>query len=71
VTGQVINGGGTLNCGRICTISGLTRYDQVRLRARPSRGSRFVRWSDRNRLPGRVVRMSAVNRIKATFSRRR
>jgi hypothetical protein len=71
VTGRVINGGGTLNCGRACTISGLTRYDQVRLRARPSRGSRFVRWSDRVRLPARVVRMSAVNRMKATFSRRR
>jgi hypothetical protein len=71
VTGQVINGGGTLNCGGICTISGLTRYDQVRLRARASRGSRFAHWSDGSRLPARVVRMSAVNRIKATFSRRR
>jgi hypothetical protein len=64
VTGRVINGNATLNCPPSCTISGLTRYDYVRL---TGRGSRFDRWS--NRFPGKtqVVPLSSMNRIQAVF----
>jgi hypothetical protein len=65
VTGTVINGAGTLDCGTRCTISGLDRYDQVRLTAAPS--SRFLRWS--NGIPSRIqiVPLSSTNRIQAVF----
>jgi Divergent InlB B-repeat domain len=69
VTGRVLNGNGTLNCGSLCSISGLTRYDQILLTATRAKGSRFVRWSDGNTISTRVIRLSRFNRIKATFAK--
>lgn len=70
VTGTVINKNRSLNCGPRCKISGLTLYDAVRLKATRSRGGRFVGWSDGSRLTQRVVQLSRVTKIKATFARR-
>jgi hypothetical protein len=72
VTGRVVNGRQRLNCGSRCTISGgVTDYDRVRLVASAFKRSRFVRWSDGSRAPKHTVSLARVNRIKATFSRRR
>jgi hypothetical protein len=71
VTGTVVNGDETLNCGSRCTISGLTRYDRVRVVATELKGGRWVGWSDGNRLRKRTLQVSSVNRIKATFASRR
>ena len=70
VTGTVINKGRTLNCGPRCKVSGLTLYDAVRLKATRFRGGRFAGWSDGSRLTQRVVQLSRVTKIKATFRRR-
>jgi hypothetical protein len=67
VTGGVINGSQTLDCGKRCSISGLYRYDQVRLTATASRGSHFYRWSNLSRLKTQVVPLSSTNRIFAAF----
>lgn len=67
VTGGVINGRQTLDCGKRCSISGLQRTDYVRLRVVESRGSHFYRWSDLSRLRTRVVGLASTTRIKATF----
>jgi len=65
VTGSVINGSGTLSCPPRCSISGLTHYDYVRLKAR-RRG--FYRWSSGSRYSRtQIVPMSSVNRIQAVF----
>jgi hypothetical protein len=70
VTGRVLTGGNErLNCGRSCTITGLTRNDVVQLTAVGRSGAR-VRWSDGSRARVRILQVSAVNRIKATFIRR-
>lgn len=71
VTGRVVNGGETLKCGSRCTVTGVTRYDSIRLTATALKGSRFVRWSDGRKLRKRIVQFSSVNRIKATFARSR
>lgn len=67
VTGSVINGTQTLNCGTNCLITGLIRYDQVRLKAAPSNGSYFARWSNGSTAKTQVVRLSNTNRIQAVF----
>jgi Divergent InlB B-repeat domain len=65
VTGRVINGSDTLSCPGSCTISGLTRYDYVTLRAR---GSNFYRWSNGSTAKIQpAVPMASVNRIQAVF----
>jgi Divergent InlB B-repeat domain len=69
VTGAVINGTSTLDCGTRCSISGLVRYDQVRLTATASGGSHFYRWSNLSRLRTQVVPLSSTNRIQAVFLR--
>jgi len=71
VKGSVINGTQTLNCGANCIISGLNRYDYVRLVAAASKGSgfRFSRWSNQSPVKTQVVPMSSVNRIQAIFVR--
>jgi hypothetical protein len=69
VSGSVINGTQTLNCGKKCTIPGLTRYDHIRLRVSASRGSHFYRWSDLSRQQARVVSLSSTTRIRARFVR--
>jgi hypothetical protein len=71
VTGTVINKNRRLNCGATCKLSGLWLYDAVRLKAVRKRGSRFVGWSDGSKLTQRVVQLSSVTRIKATFARAR
>jgi hypothetical protein len=67
VTGRVINGSQTLNCGTRCSVSGLSRYDQVRLTATEAKGSHFYRWSNFSRLRTQVVPLSSTNRIWAAF----
>jgi hypothetical protein len=69
VTGAVINGTQTLDCGTLCSISGLVRYDQVRLTAIASRGSHFYRWSNYSRLRTQTIPLSSTNRIQAVFLR--
>jgi hypothetical protein len=69
ITGRVLSAGGTLNCGALCSISGLTRYDQILLTATALKGSHFVRWSDQNTIRTRVLRLSRFNRIRATFAK--
>jgi hypothetical protein len=72
VTGRVIKGTQTLNCPSRCLISGgVNDYDRVYLAATAFKGSRFVGWSDRIRVARRSVALAKVNRIRATFSRRR
>jgi hypothetical protein len=71
VKGRVINGNQRLNCGRRCSITGLTSYDRVSLVATSFRRSRFVRWSDGNRLSKRTVSVAKVNGINAKFASRR
>jgi hypothetical protein len=71
VTGYVIGGAGTLDCGTRCVLSGLTRYAQVHVTATKSKGSKFAGWSDGNPLPTRNLQVSKVNRIRATFVRSR
>ena len=70
VTGLVVGSSMKLNCGTVCSISGLSRYDYVRLRAEVSGRNRFVRWSDGNKLKTRVIALSSITRLKATFARR-
>jgi len=70
VTGSVINGTETLSCGARCVISGLDRYDYVRLVATASKGSRFSRWNNRSTVKTQVVPMSSVNRIQAVFRKK-
>jgi hypothetical protein len=65
VTGSVISGTSTLDCGARCTVSGLVRYDQVRLTATPA--SRFLRWSNGIRSRIQIVPLSSTNRIQAVF----
>lgn len=67
VTGRVVNSNRTLSCGSRCTISGLKRYDTIRLTATRLKGGRFVGWSDGSRLTQRIIQLSSVNKIKATF----
>jgi hypothetical protein len=67
VTGRVVNGSQTLSCNRTCSISGLSRYDYVRLSAAESKGSRFYRWSNLSRLKTQLVPLSSTNRIQAVF----
>jgi len=67
VTGQVVNSNRTLSCGSRCTVSGLTRYDTIRLTATRRKGGRFVGWSDGSKLTRRIIQLSRVNKIKATF----
>jgi Divergent InlB B-repeat domain len=70
VTGTVLNGTQTLNCGTRCVISGLTRYDYVRLTAKDVPGRRFSRWSNLSREKTQIVPMSSTNRIQAVFVKR-
>jgi len=70
VTGRVISDGRTLTCGKFCAISGLSRYDQVRLAAKASKGSRFVKWNDGSKIATRIVELSGTTRIRATFAKR-
>jgi Divergent InlB B-repeat domain len=70
VTGRVISDGRLLSCGTLCSISGLSRYDEVRLAAKPSKGSRFVKWSDNSTIASRTVQLSGTTRIRATFAKR-
>lgn len=67
VTGAVINGTQTMDCGNRCVISGLIRYDYVRLTAAALRGSHFYRWSNLSRVRTQIVPMSSTNRIQAVF----
>jgi hypothetical protein len=67
VTGRVVNGSETLNCGSRCAISGLDRNDHVQLRAVESRGSHFYRWSDFSRQKARIVSLSSTTRLKVAF----
>jgi Divergent InlB B-repeat domain len=69
VTGAVVNSTGTLDCGTRCSISGLIRYDQVRLTATALRGSHFYRWSNLSRLRTQLIPLSSTNRIQAVFRR--
>jgi hypothetical protein len=69
VTGGVVNGTGTLDCGTRCSISGLFRYDQVRLTETASAGNHFYRWSDYSRYRTRTIPLSSTNRIQAVFHR--
>jgi hypothetical protein len=71
VTGRVINDSRTLTCGGTCAISGLSRYDQVRLAAKASKGSRFVKWNDGSKIAARVIALSGTTRIKATFEKKK
>ena len=59
-----------LSCGTVCSISGLSRYDHVRLIAIASKRSRFARWSDGITLRVRIIQLANVSRIKAMFARR-
>jgi hypothetical protein len=70
VTGLVVGKGTKLNCGTVCSVSGLSRYDYVRLRAEVSGRNRFVRWNDGSRLMTRVIALSGITRMKATFTKR-
>jgi Divergent InlB B-repeat domain len=72
VTGTVINGTQTLDCGTRCSVSGLIRYDQVRLTATPAAGSYLYRWSNlgKLRLKTQTVALSSTNRIQAVFRKR-
>jgi hypothetical protein len=67
VTGSVINGTQTLDCGTICSIPGLSRYDQVRLTATALGGSRFYRWNNLSRLRTQIVPLSSTTRMQAVF----
>jgi len=67
VTGSVINGTDNLNCGPRCSISGLNRYDYVRLLAT---GKSFKRWSNGVKVRSQIVPMSSRNRIQAIFGKR-
>jgi hypothetical protein len=67
VTGDV-NGTRILDCGRLCSVSGLSRYDQIRLTATASRGSHFLKWSDGSQLKRRIIALSGLTRMKATFA---
>lgn len=58
-----------LSCGAVCSISGLSRYDHMRLIASASRGSHFLWWSDGITLRVRTIQLANVSRIKATFAR--
>jgi hypothetical protein len=69
VTGGVINGTQTLNCGTRCLITELKRYDYVRLTATASKGSHFARWSNLSQVKTQVVPVSSTNRIQAVFVR--
>jgi hypothetical protein len=69
VTGSVINGTQTLDCGKRCVISGLYRYDYVRLTATKLPGSHFYRWSNLSQIRTQIVPMSSTNRIQAVFVR--
>jgi hypothetical protein len=69
VSGAVINGTQTLDCGARCSISGLVRYDQVRLTATALSGGIFARWSNGIRSRIQVVPLASTNRIQAVFRR--
>ncbi|MET0937688.1 MAG: hypothetical protein ABWY51_00510 [Gaiellaceae bacterium] len=72
VTGGLVNGGKRLACqGVRCSITGLTRYDYVRLQTQVVGRSRFDRWSDGVRAPVRVVGLASTNRLWAKFDKRR
>jgi hypothetical protein len=71
VTGKVENGSETLNCKSRCSISGLTQYDTVRVKASPTKGNRFVRWGDGVKLSQRLLQLSKVTKIKAIFAKRK
>jgi hypothetical protein len=66
VIGTVVNGTQALDCGTRCLITGVTRYDYVKLTAKASRGSHFSRWN-LSRLNPLTVPLSSTNRIQAVF----
>lgn len=66
VTGTVINGSGTINCGLRCTVTA-TRNSQVRLTAKVSAGR--YRWSDGWSSVSRTVTLSNTTRLGITFSK--
>jgi len=68
VTGTVINRPEKLNCGSQCTITGLTRYDQVQLKAvLTSSAYRFSRWNNGSPIKTQTIPISSTNRIQAVF----
>lgn len=68
VTGTVPNRPEKLNCGSLCTISGLTRYDQVQLKAvLTSSAYKFSRWSNGSSIKTQSIPISSTNRIQAVF----
>ena len=70
VTGLVVGSSMKLNCGTVCSISGLSRYDYVRLKTEVTGRNRFVKWSDGSKFKTRVIALSSITRIRATFAKR-
>jgi len=71
LTGGLVNGGKRLTCAGVrCSITGLTRYDYVRLKAQVVGRSRFSRWSDGVPSTVRVVGLASTNRLWAKFDKK-
>lgn len=71
VTGTVINRPEKLNCGSQCTMTGLTRYNQVQLKAvLTSSAYKFSRWSNGSPIKTQTIPISSTNRIQAVFVRK-
>ena len=64
VTGYLINGSGSINCGYRCTVTG-NRYDQVRLTAKVTRGK--WRWRDGWPSLSRTVTLSNTTSLGIIF----
>jgi hypothetical protein len=72
VSGGVINGSKALTCqGVRCLITGLTRYDYIRLQVKTTGKNRFDRWSDGSHATNRVIGLMATNRLWAKFDKKR
>ena len=68
VIGSVINRPEKLKCGTECTVTGLSRYDQVQLKAvTTSSAYKFSRWSNLSPLKTQTISVSSTNRIQAIF----
>ncbi len=66
VTGSLINGSGTINCGARCTVTG-DRNGQVRLQANVTAGR--WRWKDGYRSSSRIVTLSNTTSVGITFTK--
>ncbi len=67
-SGRVTSGGGSIDCGATCTVSGVTAGTSVTLTATPSAGSSFIVWSGDCTGTNCVTTMNGNRTVTANFA---